>query len=44
LVADFTADFTPDFLGFDLRWAVVLRRADEERDVIWFEPVYALST
>jgi hypothetical protein len=28
-----------DFLMFGLRWAVDLRRADEEREVILFEPV-----
>jgi hypothetical protein len=39
LTTDFlAADLTADFLAIDLR------RADEERDVIWFEPVYAVST
>jgi len=34
-------DLAADFGLFDLRWACDLRRADGEREVIWFEPVYA---
>jgi hypothetical protein len=37
LALDLVTDLTADFLAADLR------RADEERDVIWFKPVYAFS-
>jgi hypothetical protein len=36
-------DLTADFRLFDFRWACDLRRADGEREVIWFEPVYAFG-